>query len=409
MPPVVNASLVGDATAGDAGTDRSHLRSHRADAGADASGAGHLDPISEPRSDRPLLPPLRHAVEFGDVTDDERRRFGTVLERHYSLIDETVGRAMAAIGPDDLLLVVSGYGMEPLGFAKRLIERVIGDPDVSGSHEAAPDGFLMAYGGLVARGRGAGARLDCRRDADGPVFPRAADRPRHGRLSPQTDLFQPSFIDERPITYHSHIRPMTLRAGPRALVLLTLVATAGLIAFWATWNRDVDTSRLSWVATAHQFGPVGYRDPAGALSPDGRWIAYSEGRFLRVRSVDGGPAIGLPPGEAQIRNIAWSPDNRTILTDGHRTQTDGRPTHRPLGIEARAGGIARKERRIFDSWPGRPTAGRSRRLPTATSCESCRPRERWCARRRTRTGSHFPPGRLPAKSPVSRPSTADRG
>jgi hypothetical protein len=114
---------------------------------------------------------------------------------------------------------------------------------------------------------------------------------------------------------------MTLRAGPRALVLLMLAAAAGLIAFWARWDRDADTSRLSWVATAQQFGPVGYRDPAGALSPDGRWIAYSEGRFLRVRSVDGGPAVGFPPGEAQIRNIAWSPDNRTILTDGHRTQT----------------------------------------------------------------------------------------
>jgi len=114
---------------------------------------------------------------------------------------------------------------------------------------------------------------------------------------------------------------MTLRAGPRALLLLTLAAAAGLIAFWARWNRDADTSRLSWVATAHQFGPVGYRDPAGALSPDGRWIAYSEGRFLRVRPVDGGPAVGFPPGEAQIRHIAWSPDNRTILTDGHQTQT----------------------------------------------------------------------------------------
>jgi Tol biopolymer transport system component len=113
---------------------------------------------------------------------------------------------------------------------------------------------------------------------------------------------------------------MTSRGTLRALVLLTIVAMAGAV-FWTSLNREADTSRLSWVATAHQFGPVGYRDPAGALSPDGRWIAYSEGRFLRVRSVDGGPAVGFPPGEAQIRNIAWSPDNRTILTDGHQTQT----------------------------------------------------------------------------------------
>jgi hypothetical protein len=35
-----------------------------------------------------------------------------------------------------------------------------------------------------------------------------------------------------------------------------------------------------------------------------------------VQPVGGGPVIDLPPGEAQIRNLSWNPDNRTILTDG---------------------------------------------------------------------------------------------
>jgi predicted AlkP superfamily phosphohydrolase/phosphomutase len=146
---------------------------------------------------------LRYAMpsEFGDVTDEERRRYGSVLERHYALIDETVGRAMAAVGPDDLLLIVSGYGMEPLGFAKRLAGRLIGDPDISGTHDAAPDGFLMAYGAMVAKGRRVQARasildvtptilyflgLPIGRDMDGYA---------------QTDLFQRSFTDERPMTF----------------------------------------------------------------------------------------------------------------------------------------------------------------------------------------------------------------
>jgi Tol biopolymer transport system component len=107
----------------------------------------------------------------------------------------------------------------------------------------------------------------------------------------------------------------------RAIVLLILVGAAVALSIWAARAPKVDVSRLSWVATAHQLGPVGYRDPAGAISPDGQWIAYSEGRFLRVRPVDGGPAVDFPPGEAQIRNIAWSPDNRTILADGNKTQS----------------------------------------------------------------------------------------
>ena len=73
---------------------------------------------------------------------------------------------------------------------------------------------------------------------------------------------------------------------------------------------------MSWVATAQQYGPVGYRDPAGAISPDGRRIAYSEGRFLRVRSIDGGPVVDLPPGDAQIRRLAWSADSLSVVTDG---------------------------------------------------------------------------------------------
>ena len=145
---------------------------------------------------------LRYAIpsEFGDVTDEERRRLGSVLERHYGVIDEAIGRAMAGLGPDDLLIVVSGYGMKPLGFGKRLIERVIGDPEISGTHEAAPDGFLLAYGASVARGRQPARAsvvdvvptilyflgLPIGRDMDGYA---------------RTDLFQGSFTEERPITF----------------------------------------------------------------------------------------------------------------------------------------------------------------------------------------------------------------
>ena len=91
---------------------------------------------------------LRFAVpsEFGDVSDEERRRLGAVLERHYSIVDQAIGRAIAGIGRDDLLLVVSAYGMVPLNVGRRLVERILGDADLSGTHDGAPDGFLMAYG-----------------------------------------------------------------------------------------------------------------------------------------------------------------------------------------------------------------------------------------------------------------------
>ena len=52
-------------------------------------------------------------------------------------------------------------GIATDAFGKRLLERVIGDARFSGTHERAPDGFLLAYGEAVAPARQArGAVVD---------------------------------------------------------------------------------------------------------------------------------------------------------------------------------------------------------------------------------------------------------
>ena len=211
-PPVVAAASLGGAsltTAPAGANDARHEAPARTDRAYDriAQAMARARPPQVTLTRYQSLDPIGHyflryalPAEFGDVTDEDRRRFGPVLERHYDLIDEAVGRAMAALGPEDLLIVVSGYGMEPLGLGKRVIERVIGDPGISGTHEAAPDGFLLAYGAAVARGRQAARAsvvdvvptilyflgLPLGRDMDGYA---------------RTDLFQRTFTDERPITY----------------------------------------------------------------------------------------------------------------------------------------------------------------------------------------------------------------
>ena len=61
--------------------------------------------------------------------------------------------AVEQLKPGDLLLVVSGFGMQPAGAVKRAFAGVLRDPDVSGTHADAPDGFLLAYGSNVPPGR----------------------------------------------------------------------------------------------------------------------------------------------------------------------------------------------------------------------------------------------------------------
>ena len=144
---------------------------------------------------------LRYAVPgaYGDVSDAELQRYGGVLPARYAAVDQMLGRVMAGLRPGDLLLVVSGFGMEPMSVGKRLLERAVGNTEPSGTHEPAPDGFLFAYGTEVRPGRQMrGSVVDIvptilyfyglplGRDMDG--FAR-------------TDIFTPAFSTGRPITF----------------------------------------------------------------------------------------------------------------------------------------------------------------------------------------------------------------
>ncbi|MEJ2541772.1 MAG: hypothetical protein P8188_17705 [Gemmatimonadota bacterium] len=72
---------------------------------------------------------------------------------------------------------------------------------------------------------------------------------------------------------------------------------------------------LAWVATAHQRGIVGYRDPVGALSPDGAWLAYAEGRDLRVVPVGGGASRRMTRADGQVRHVAWLDSGSIVAED----------------------------------------------------------------------------------------------
>jgi hypothetical protein len=144
---------------------------------------------------------LRYArpEAFGDVSDEELQRYGHVLLNQYLAADATIGREMSALKAGDLLLVASGFGMEPLDIGKRLLERLFGNPELSGTHERAPDGFLLAYGSLVRPGQFPRASIV---DLTPTVLyylglPVGRDMDGYAR----TDVFVRELTAERPITF----------------------------------------------------------------------------------------------------------------------------------------------------------------------------------------------------------------
>jgi Tol biopolymer transport system component len=98
---------------------------------------------------------------------------------------------------------------------------------------------------------------------------------------------------------------------------VALVAAGIAAIVWMLARPSVDPPRLSYVTTAHQLGIVGYRDPVGAISVDGRHLAYAEGRRLYEVPIGGGQPIEIAAADGQIRHVvAHGPAGDWIFEDG---------------------------------------------------------------------------------------------
>lgn len=124
-----------------------------------------------------------------------------IVDAAYQQLDDSVGRARDQLRPGDLLLVVSGFGMESVSAPKRLLARVLQQPDATGSHESAPDGFLIAYGrDVIHADLPRGAIVDL---APTVLYflgiPVGRDMDGYAR----TDLFTRAYRREHPLTFIS--------------------------------------------------------------------------------------------------------------------------------------------------------------------------------------------------------------
>ncbi len=89
--------------------------------------------------------------QFGNIAPEDINRYGTVISRYYEYYDMVVGKYLASLKDDDLLVVYSPYGVEPLPLWKRFVEWILGNPEISAYHEDRPDGAVFFYGNGIGK------------------------------------------------------------------------------------------------------------------------------------------------------------------------------------------------------------------------------------------------------------------
>jgi predicted AlkP superfamily phosphohydrolase/phosphomutase len=89
---------------------------------------------------------------FGNVTPEDVRRYGHVIERYAVFMDSIVGEALAKRRPHEVVLVVSGYGMQPVPVVRRIVTRLLGQEPRSGTHASGADGVLLMVGDGIRSG-----------------------------------------------------------------------------------------------------------------------------------------------------------------------------------------------------------------------------------------------------------------
>lgn len=90
---------------------------------------------------------------FGNIDQEEITKFGPVIERYYQFYDLIIGRYLGSLKENELLVLYSPHGIEPLPLWKRFVEVLLGNSDITAYHDMAPDGTIFFYGKEIAQGK----------------------------------------------------------------------------------------------------------------------------------------------------------------------------------------------------------------------------------------------------------------
>lgn len=78
--------------------------------------------------------------------------------------------------------------------------------------------------------------------------------------------------------------------------------------------QEQKVPQMQFIKAVKQKGPVAYRDPFGAISPDGKLFAYSDRKQISIQQVVGGATFELDKHGTFVITLTWLPDNQHLIT-----------------------------------------------------------------------------------------------
>lgn len=91
---------------------------------------------------------------FGIMDQEEVNKYNSVIERYYQFYDQIISKYLASLKMgEELLVVYSPHGTEPLPLWKRFVEWMLGNAEISAYHENAPEGVVFFYGQEIVKGK----------------------------------------------------------------------------------------------------------------------------------------------------------------------------------------------------------------------------------------------------------------
>jgi serine/threonine protein kinase/WD40 repeat protein len=169
--------------------------------------------------------------------------------------------------------------------------------------------------------------------------------------------------DLEPLRRKAVPRPR-LRRGALAVGGLALLTIAALIA-WLSWRHPAAQAwpdvKLKQLTNNSWETPV----TGGALSPDGRYLAYTDAKGMHIKLVGTDDSQLVPPPDAlrdknvtwEINSTAWFPDSRRLLAMSHpaaETQAAWSSLTGSIWSIAISGGAPRKLRDLALGWSVSP-------------------------------------------------------